>query len=160
KQRDPAVTACKEFLQRYGPRLGGHMSLTRLEKPATAEQVPQGQAIFSLDDEGKARVVKLPKMPMEAKGVTLKDYAYKGSFYDVETGKESIHTGYHQSGHVWQAEEVLKDGKWQRYYGFVGSHRVARVTAAEIEFPDDDWYERSTRWVRLSSGVDGHLEGP
>src|SRR5262249_4083833 len=85
---------------------------------------------------------------------------YKGSFYDVETGKESIHTGYHQSGHVWQAEEVLKDGKWQRYYGFVGSHRVARVTAAEIEFPDDDWYERRPRWVRLSSGVDGHLEGP
>ena len=40
-----------------------------------------------------------------------------------------------QDGLVWQAEEVWKDGKWVRYYGFVGRHVVAKVPAAEVELP-------------------------
>ena len=32
---------------------------------------------------------------------------------------------------------MLLDGKWRRFYGFVGNHIIARVPAAEIEILDD-----------------------
>src|SRR5262249_10227716 len=35
---------------------------------------------------------------------------------------------------IWQAEEVLRNGKWERFYGIVCSHDLAMVPAEEIEF--------------------------
>ncbi|MHB1001867.1 MAG: hypothetical protein ACYC27_21720 [Armatimonadota bacterium] len=37
---------------------------------------------------------------------------------------------------VWQAEEVQENGVWQRYYGIVSAHGIAKVSANEIEFAD------------------------
>jgi len=158
KRRDAAVENCKEFLQRYGDRLGPSLDLPRLDKPATPEQVKQGQAIFTLASEGKVRLVKLPEVPMNAKWVTLKDQPYKYIGYKRDPSVGSLVQGFRQSGRVWQAEEVLKDGKWQRYFGFVGSHRVARVPAAEIEFPDEGWQGDRQGWVALAGKIAGRLE--
>ena len=38
-------------------------------------------------------------------------------------------------GWVWQAEEVRRGDRWERYYGFVGPHVIARIPADEIELP-------------------------
>ena len=38
-----------------------------------------------------------------------------------------------EDGWVWQAEEVRRDGQWERYYGFVGRHVIARVPSSSIE---------------------------
>jgi len=38
-------------------------------------------------------------------------------------------------GQVFQAEEVLVNGKWERYFGFATSKHLAKVPAVEMEFP-------------------------
>jgi hypothetical protein len=162
ERRDAAVAACAEFLRHYGPHVAGHddLNLPRLNRLATKEQVRKGDAIFSLEDEGKVRVVKLPELPMYAHWVTLKDLPYEKHTVDPKTGKERQTLAYQQDGKVYQAEEVFKEGKWQRYFGFVGAHRVARVPAAEIEFPPPEsggWTE-PLEWLRLGDGFDCRLE--
>jgi len=48
-----------------------------------------------------------------------------------------------QSGLIWQAEEVLQNGKWVRYYGFVGRHVLQKVPADQIDFlPANERYFR------------------
>lgn len=59
------------------------------------------------------------------------------------------------NGTVWQAEEVLENGQWKRYYGFVGHHRLVRVGATDIEFPPGDG-----KWLHLGKGLKARLEGP
>jgi hypothetical protein len=159
KRRDAAVAACVEFLNHYGDSLGsrGDMRLPRLDRPATQEQARKGEAIFSLEGEGEVRTVRLPAFPVPARWVTLKERPYQERSSDPETGKVTTTLSYRQDGKVYQAEEVFKGGQWRRYFGFVGSHRVARVPAGEIEFPppEEDW--RSATWVRLADGIDGRL---
>jgi hypothetical protein len=66
-------------------------------------------------------------------------------------GKESIFPVYENQGRVWQAEEGLVGGKWQRFFGFVGAHCIARAPAAEIDFPAK-W-----PWNELDNGFDCRL---
>jgi hypothetical protein len=160
KRRDAAVAACAEFLKHYGDHTGSRwegMRLPRLDKPATREQARKGEAIFSLEGEGEVRTVKLTAFPAPARWVTLKELPYEERSPDPDTGKVMITLAYQQDGQVYQAEEVFKEGKWRRYYGFVGSHRVARVPAEEIEFPPPEEGRRSSTWVRLADGIDGRL---
>jgi hypothetical protein len=58
-------------------------------------------------------------------------------------------------GFVWQAEEVFKDGRWRRSYGFLGLHDLAVVPADAIEFPG--W---PCPWQSLSGPLDAWLAGP
>ena len=68
---------------------------------------------------------------------------------------------YAQRGNVVQAEEAFKDGKWRRYYGFVGVNHVARVAAEEIEFSPDEPLENEVRdWVRVGPGLRVRLNVP
>jgi hypothetical protein len=159
KQRDAAVAACAEFLKRYGDHLGpdGTINLPRLDRPATREQADNGKAIFSLEGEGKARTVKLPAFPTAALWVTHKEAPYEERSTDPLTRKVTTTVAYDQDGKVYQAEEVFTEGQWRRYYGFVGSHRVARVPASEVEFPPPEEKRRSAAWVRLADGLDGRL---
>jgi hypothetical protein len=85
---------------------------------------------------------------MKAKWITLKDYPRASATWNSKTKKSVQHISYHQDGHVWQAEEVLVDGQWQRFFGFVGRYCVAKVPAEEIEFPG------VYSWNRLSGGLD------
>ncbi len=42
-----------------------------------------------------------------------------------------------REGRIWQAEEVLIQGRWKRFYGFVGNHIIAKVPAEDIELLED-----------------------
>ena len=67
-------------------------------------------------------------LPIKARWVTLKDFPV-----DRQMGDGTVLREYEQDGWIWQAEEVRKGDRWERSYGFVGPHVIARVPAAEIE---------------------------
>ena len=100
------------------------------------EDVAAGRAVFSLTDSASAvRTVALPKLPMQARWKTLKSFPVVAiGADDPETGKPVLRRSFDQKGEIWQAEEGFIDGRWQRFYGFVGRHIIAKVPAAEIEF--------------------------
>ena len=169
--RDSAVAACARVLQQYGDRfryspeqdVPGHdrddkpqMTFPRLDHPATDEDVRRGLAVFSLLGDGnEVRQSRMPPCPIEARWVTLKDYPREVHRHHADGTKEIV-TGYWQCGIVWQAEEVLENGKWRRYYGFVGRYCIAKVPAEEIEFQK----HRGGPWARLSHGLDCRVVMP
>ena len=53
---------------------------------------------------------------------------------------------YDREGLIWQAEEVLQEGKWRRYYGFVGNHVIAKVPAEEVDLLDEFSPAHPYRW--------------
>jgi hypothetical protein len=92
---------------------------------------------------------------LTATWLTLRDTPFV--FCRNKAGRWVPNQGFLQDGHVWQAEEVQTNGRWQRFYGFVGSHRVARVPAAEIEFPADP---ADAPWLRFANKVEARLGPP
>jgi hypothetical protein len=149
---------------RYAPKihefkdwfeLKAGMVFPKLTKPATRKQVASGQAIFSLEGQGKTRICPLPEHPLGARWVTLMDFPWVGQAFDPRTGQSSHPTNYYQDGVVWQAEEVRINGKWERFYGFVGKYTIAKVPAADINFPEWNW-----GWSSLSRGLDCAVVAP
>ena len=141
-RRDDAVAGCTAFLERFGTSFtdepspsphfhfgSAHLKFPPLDAPATPADVASGRAIFSLDGQGEARRVNLPAYPQLARWITLKD-----SPVILTDGNNVRRREYDTDGLVWQAEEVRRGGAWERYYGFVGHHTIARVPASEIEF--------------------------
>ncbi len=118
------------------PEPGESLRFPPKDAPASARDVASGSAIFSLEAE-QVRVCPLPKLPAKARWVTLKDYPFarRTITSDMRTVETKIE--YEQAGHIWQAEEVLVDGEWKRYYGFVGRYCIAKVPAEEIELAAD-----------------------
>jgi hypothetical protein len=122
--------------------------LTNLPQPAAAEDVAAGRAIFSLRDRAgtQVRVVPLKPFPSIARWRTLEQFRLRNPAiilppgppvrYSVEKLKALPHESFDREGRVWQAEEVLIDGRWRRFYGFVGNHVIAKVPAEELEFLD------------------------
>ena len=156
--RDQTLAHCREFVTRWGSRYGtsvprndpsrrgrdfqmtyAHFTLPPLKRPATEEDLKQGVAIFSLGTVNPVRQVLLEPFPRPARWVTLKDFPVTELTADPNGEPKVSHQ---QAGFVWQAEEVQQDGQWVRYYGFVGRHSIARVPAAEIEFPVESKPER------------------
>ena len=132
EMRDAAVEACVAFLKTYGDRFTAeappgerahpfekmaHLAFPILDRPATKEDVRAARAIFSLEGEAEIRRVELPSLPIKAKWIPPEEAPGGGA----------------DDGWVWQAEEVRKGGQWERYYGFVGRHVIARVPAGSIE---------------------------
>ncbi|MCI0683291.1 MAG: hypothetical protein L0Y71_14405 [Gemmataceae bacterium] len=168
KERDRAVMACVAFLSKYGERFKfspltrspddwpredrPRMAFPRRDRPATRAEFGRAEAVFSLDGAAKVRAWNLPAFPMPAAWVALKDRPYRTQCYDPKTKKTGTRTDYRQSGFVWQAEETWQDGRWRRYFGFVGSGQVAKVAAEEIEFPAPGY-----DWAKLSDGIDCRL---
>lgn len=111
-----------------------HLTFPRLDHPATDADVAATRAIFSLSG-GPVRIVSLPAWPAQAKWKTLKDFPvqYQGAT-DSKTGVTTYDDDFLNKGFIWQAEEVQVNGKWERYYGFVGAHSIAKVPADQIEF--------------------------
>jgi hypothetical protein len=99
--------------------------------------------------------VKLPQFPMQARWTANRDIPQEVEFFDEQAKKRKKEIRYEQDGQIFQAEEVLENGQWKRYYGFAGIHQLARVPAAEIEFPPD-WHPR----VELPNGWDAGLLVP
>lgn len=167
KQRDASVAACIRFLEQYSDRCAysgaasaedsfherAHFRIPRLDHPATDDDLHKGLAIFTLP--GKARVLNMPQFPMKASWTTLKDRPSEQERIDAGGGsKKEIY--YNTNGVVWQAEEAWINGKWKRFFGFVGPYRLEKVPASEIEFPAKDRY----CWIELPSGRDVQISGP
>jgi hypothetical protein len=130
--RDAVFGACMAFLKTYGDRFTAeappgerahpfekraHLAFPILDRPATKEDVRAGRAIFSLEGEAEIRRIELPSIPIQAKWIPPEEAPGAGV----------------EDGWVWQAEEVRKGGQWERYYGFVGRHVIARVPGDSIE---------------------------
>ena len=142
-RRDEAVIACVAFLKRFGALFaieaspGIHEYSNRevrlrfptLAKPASLEDVAAARAIFSLEGQGEARQASMPGFPRKARWTTLEKGLGEPTDPDSIFRRELDSEGY-----VWQAEEVRKGDAWERFYGFVGHHVIARVPASEIEF--------------------------
>jgi hypothetical protein len=169
-KRDGAVAAIGAFLDRFGARFseqgGGfrmfsgqnevHLLFALLDHPATPEDVARGRAVFSLD--GTRRVWPLPKFPMPADWPGLKENPH-GVWSQDNEGKRTNEVKYETQGAVWQAEQVLENGQWVRYFGFVGEHQVVRVPADQVDFPyrGNVGYEE---WYPLTAGLDVRLTPP
>jgi hypothetical protein len=159
-QRNDAVAVCRQFLLQYGDWIDERgTTMPRLDKPATAEQLRNGLAIFSLSGQGETRVVKGLTLPLRARWLELKSDLFQHTRYDPQTGKKHSETSWLRDGQVHQAEEVFKDGRWQRSYGFIGAHRISQVPAGEIEFPpEEERWSDYRRWVRIAPGFDARLK--
>ena len=111
-----------------------------LDHPAAPEDVRDHRAIFAL--EGERRLWKPPQSP----NVTI--------WRPVSGHPEGFVT-------LRQAEEVFTDGKWERFFGVVATHCIARVPASEIEFTFPDWESAlKDQWTWLEGGFDAALATP
>ncbi len=160
ERRDRAIELIAAFLRQYGDQLShgsaadedlsffdvAALHFSPLDHPATREEVAAGRAIFSLEGQGERRVWKLPQYPVSASWIALKDYPSLERRNDPVTGQPTVTTHFDQTGNLWQAEEVLVDGKWQRFFGFVGRHRLAAVPAEEMNFGSPGFSEKLDDW--------------
>ncbi len=162
-RRDAAVAAAAGYLRRHGPHLAAEYSpddpqarvpIARLRfptlgRPATADDVREGRAVFTLAGQGEARVVALPSgYPVRARWLALRAFPVDHRFNPDPALGDSL-----QEGWAWQAEEVFKGDHWERSYGFVGHATIGRVPASEIEFaPDHD------RRLTLPGGLSARVE--
>ena len=155
-KRDAVLAATVAFVEGFGPRINvsGGIRFPPRDRPATRDEVRRHEAIFSLESDGPARVVKLPERPQPAQWITLHEIPTEGNRY--RAGRYVQEKGFLQDGQVWQAEEVRVDGRWRRFYGFTGAHRVAKAPAEEIEFPAQD-YEP---WLRYAGKLEARLAPP
>jgi hypothetical protein len=122
--------------------------LPRLVQPATVEDVAAGRAIFSLRgrENAQVRTVQRQRRPSIARWKTLKQFPLlepgvmewpsEKDANDEKVWARLPKEPFDREGLIWQAEEVLVDGRWHRYYGFVGHHVIAKVPAEEIEILD------------------------
>lgn len=182
-QRDEAIAATIAYLKHYGARFretevargSREMFLTDaregtailtfdpLDHPATAAEVAEGRAIFSLEGQGaEVRRAAMPPFPLLGRWTTLETFTdeYRiGQSVDAD-GKAHRNTEANiealQTGRVWQAEEVREGDRWRRYYGFAGRHVLARVPAEEIELPPPTAWRFG--WQVVSSDLDARIQ--
>ena len=162
-RRDAAITACAAYLRRYGPRFAAeyipgepnfrnpvaYLRFPTLAHPATPDDVREGRAVFSSTGEGESRTAPLAAgYPVRARWLALKSFPV-----DHSSRRNSGVGDFLQDGWVWQAEEVKKGDRWERYFGFVGHATIARVPASEIEFSPD-----RTLGLNLAGGLSARLE--
>jgi hypothetical protein len=165
-KRDQAVAACRAILRQYGDnfqfRPGNtdfrntfgnvvQIHFPKLDHPATPDDVKLGHAIFALS--GTTRICHLPDFPLEAWRPNRKTDPSEGDETTADGTSKRIII-YNTEGRVWQAEEVLRDGKWERYYGFVGRYQLEKVSAAEIKFS----YQGADG--NITKEISGTIEGP
>ena len=163
EKREQTISSLAQFLQRYGDLYQyqpedfdafdssnekARIHFPQLDHPATQDDVDHNRAIFSLS--GKSRVWKMPAFPMKGSWTNLTDDPEQGVQSD---GKKVVI--YNTEGRIFQAEEVLLNGKWERFFGFVRAHHIAQVPASEIEFPPE-----SGIMTPLSNGFYGVLHDP
>ena len=113
------------------------LTFAPLDRCATPADVDSLTAIFSLAGSSECRQIKLPTVPMKGRWTTLTRYPFDQQFFDPIKTTSGTTREYQQTCWVWQAEEINVNRSWQRFNGVVGPHEIARVPAAEIEFPSE-----------------------
>ncbi len=142
--RDRHVRLDADYTKSFRPEF----RLAKLDHPATAADVAGGRAIFSLGGppDARVRVVDLKPFPHIARWKTLEKFRLREpvEIYPPEPrGKNTkgpaapVRELFDREGLIWQAEEVSSDGRWKRYYGFVGRHIIAKVPEEEIELLEE-----------------------
>ncbi|MBC7807788.1 MAG: hypothetical protein H7145_16770, partial [Akkermansiaceae bacterium] len=117
----------------YGFDMGSPFDVITLgfgtgKTPATERDVAQNKAVFALGAENRPRVV--PDLPLPLDASWEKDpFAQVSKNPDGKTRRYS-------RGKIYQAEEEWDGKRWRRYYGFVGTHTIAKVAADEITITD------------------------
>jgi hypothetical protein len=162
-RRDEALAACVAYVKKFGasftaerppfvidhhPGAKAHLKFPTLGRPATPDDVASARAIFSLEGQEETRVANMAGFPRAAKWVTLKDTPVTRTYVPGGTRRE-----FDTDGFVWQAEEVKKGDVWERFYGFVGHHVIARAPAAEINFGN-----QPGPWWTLKGGLNSRTE--
>ena len=137
--RDQAVKDCAEFLERYGNNFQAP-SVDAYEN--TIFFTPQSGythfRLHPLDRPATPEDVKAGRALFSLSGTTR---IWKMPRYPL--------------GPAWQAEEVLVDGKWERYYGLFEKGKPVKVPAVQIDFPG------SFPWQgKVTAQFSGELEGP
>ena len=138
----------RSFPSDYDQASTARFRLPRLAQPAMPADVAAGRAIFSLRDrpDRQVRIVPTKPYPSIARWKTLKQYPLREpnvmewlndkEAQDPKVWERLPKELFDREGLIWQAEEVLLDGTWRRYYGFVGNHIISKVPADEIELLD------------------------
>lgn len=144
KERDAALAKIVEFLQKRSEWLrwreklpsaamfdsNGQLAMpniARLDHPATKEDVEKQHAIFSLEGEGERRLVEMPAFPRRARWLKCPNPVKQD--LDSHTFVKPTDEGF-----VWQVEEVMKDGKWKRFVGYIGAHEVLQLPEEDVEY--------------------------
>jgi hypothetical protein len=163
-KRDETIKQVRAVMAQYGPRLaliaqsgrpsGAGFSFAPLDHPATADDAARGLALFSL--EGERRVWKLPETPLRATCPSLRTMPSQQNAYDPDTKTSKRYTYWWQEGLIWQAEEVQRDGKWERWFGFVGPGFMGKLPASDVVLhPVESWL-----WGSADKGVEWRLDAP
>jgi hypothetical protein len=138
EKRDAAIAVCKAFLQQYGNAYQAHPDDPYDQNFGAPDSATAQFSLPRLDHPATPDDVKAGRAIFSLEGTTR---VYK--FPDVPHGT------------VFQAEEVLVSGNWDRYYGVVREGGVARVPAAEMEFPE------YSRWqANVTKAISGIIEAP
>ena len=157
-KRDLAIAASVAYLKRYGerfrenaasrairagePGVPNHeraiLAFDPLDRPATAADVAEGRAIFSLEGAGaEVRRVALPTFPMTARWTKLEVFADDPPYMSVTDGKgENSRIAGYADGPGLAGRGDAGGDRWRRFYGFVGRHALTRVPAKEVTFDD------------------------
>ena len=149
-RRDAAIKQTRAVLTQYGARIGRQTNplrgdidqftavaffLPALDHSVTAADVSAGRAIFSIDAAlAERRVWKLPQTPLAANWENLHTWKTSSFRSDPVTNTTTESSIWVQDGQIWQAEETLTNGKWRRWYGFVG-RRIHRPRAGKRSDP-------------------------
>lgn len=148
-RRNAAVAQCAAFLRRYSgqmrfdPKLRSfwpfgetepyeaHLIFPPLNRPATQADVNAGHAIFALS--GRRRFVALSAVPVKATWIARNDAMMQHARKSPRSGEAEQVVGILKDGYVWQAEDVWQNGRWQRWYGFVGMNALVKLPASALQ---------------------------
>ena len=144
-------TPLQDFLRKYSSDVET-IAFAPLDHPATPAEVASGKAIFSF--EPQSRLWKMRAYPMRARMPTLQVVPGTTESWDIKTKKPTYAKVWQQEGFVWQAEEAIENGKWTRYFGFVGPGFIGKVSADQIEFPAT----LNEYWFPLGNGIEWRIE--
>ena len=148
----------KSFESHFDSFFSPRFFMSPLSRPAAAADVATGHAVFSLRNrpDDQVRIVPLKPFPRIARWKTLTTFQLRTPNVmvwpkDRTSSDPKVWTSlpkelYDREGLVWQAEEVLQNGTWHRYYGFVGNHVISKVPAEEIELLDEYSPVHPQRW--------------
>lgn len=145
----PMPAAADPVLDRYGRdftkselEYAYDMKFNALAAPATEDDVKAKHAIFTLSGMGESRVWKLPVVPLSARW---------------NRGKRSPERPW---GLVLQAEELLVDGSWRRYYGLLTKEGAAVVPAEELDFGPRAEADSGVAWWSFTGGFAIGMDSP
>src|SRR6185295_5971645 len=109
----------------------------RLGRPATPQDVAEGRAIFSLAGVGEARIADIGRTPLKVRWLKAPQKAelnwFWRSYYEFDlNGRFYLPEN---EGFICQAEDLLVDGQWRRFYGVALRREFLKIPEEELEFP-------------------------